>query len=146
MYMLMYYLPSTMFVMASWISFFIPPTSYPARVSLLITTLLVLVNIFNNVVLTTPKDAHGITAIVLWLIGCILFVFAALTSYVFVIIKMKMFENQTQPMGELEMEFGNKTESKEKNITDFVLFCILSWGFALYILVYYFTIINKCEI
>ena len=48
-YMLIYYLPSTLFVIISWTSFFIPPTSYPARVGLLITTLLVLINIYNNV-------------------------------------------------------------------------------------------------
>ena len=54
MYILMYYLPSALFVSISWISFFIPPTAYPARFGLLITTILVLVNTFNNVVNNTP--------------------------------------------------------------------------------------------
>ena len=43
-------------------------------------TVLVLVNIFNNVTTNTPK-AEGLTAIEAWMLACILFVFAALAEY-----------------------------------------------------------------
>ena len=42
--------------------------------TLLITLFLVLVNIFNNVTTNSPK-AEGLTAIEIWMLVCILFVF-----------------------------------------------------------------------
>ena len=42
--------------------------------SLLITLFLVLINIFNNVTTNSPK-AEGLTAIEIWMLACILFVF-----------------------------------------------------------------------
>ena len=42
--------------------------------ALLITLFLVLVNIFNNVTTNSPK-AEGLTAIEIWMLACILFVF-----------------------------------------------------------------------
>ena len=44
------------------------------RMALLITLFLVLVNIFNNVTTNSPK-AEGLTAIEIWMLACILFVF-----------------------------------------------------------------------
>ena len=44
------------------------------RMALLITLFLVLVNIFNNVNTNSPK-AEGLTAIEVWMLACILFVF-----------------------------------------------------------------------
>ena len=93
MYILTYYLPSLLFVIISWISFFIPPTAYPARFGLLITTILVLVNTFNNVVSNTPNDTHNITDLVFWMLGCIFFVFCALVSYALVITRLRVIEH-----------------------------------------------------
>ena len=73
-YMITYYLPSGLFVVVSWISFLIPPDIVPGRMSLLITLFLVLINIFNNVTTNSPK-AEGLTAIEIWMLACILFVF-----------------------------------------------------------------------
>ena len=44
------------------------------RMALLITLFLVLVNIFNNINSNSPK-AEGLTAIEIWMLACILFVF-----------------------------------------------------------------------
>ena len=44
------------------------------RMALLITLFLVLVNIFNNVTTNSPK-AETLTAIEIWMLACILFVF-----------------------------------------------------------------------
>ena len=45
--------------------------------ALLVTLFLVLVNIFNNVTTNSPK-AEGLTAIEIWMLACILFVFGKL--------------------------------------------------------------------
>ena len=73
-YIITYYLPSGLFVVVSWISFLIPPDIVPGRMALLITLFLVLVNIFNNINSNSPK-AEGLTAIEIWMLACILFVF-----------------------------------------------------------------------
>ena len=46
-FILSVYLPSGMFVVMSWVSFFIPPDIVPARIVLLVTLCLVLINMFN---------------------------------------------------------------------------------------------------
>ena len=46
-YIYVYYLPSGLFVVVSWVSFLIPPEVIPGRMAMLITLFLVLINIFN---------------------------------------------------------------------------------------------------
>ena len=48
--------------------------------TMLITLFLVLINIFNNVTRQSP-NVEGLTAISLWTIVCILFIFGALLAY-----------------------------------------------------------------
>lgn len=48
--------------------------SFLGRMALLITLFLVLINIFNNITTNSPK-AEGLTAIEIWMLACILFVF-----------------------------------------------------------------------
>ena len=48
-YVTMYYLPSSLFVVVSWVSFLIPPEIVAGRMALLITLFLVLINIFSIV-------------------------------------------------------------------------------------------------
>ena len=75
-YIFAYYLPSGLFVIVSWISFLLPVNAIPGRIVLLGILFLVLVNIFNTVTANTPK-AEGPTAIAVWMLACILFVFGA---------------------------------------------------------------------
>ena len=76
-YLFLYYLPSTLFVITSWISFLIPPEVVPGRMALLVTLLLVLINIFNNVTSITP-NTDGMTAIGSWMLGESKFTFFSL--------------------------------------------------------------------
>jgi len=48
--------------------------------ALLITLFLVLINIFNNITTNSPK-AEGLTAIEIWMLACILFVFGTHLLY-----------------------------------------------------------------
>lgn len=85
-YIITYYLPSGLFVVVSWISFLIPPDIVPGRMALLITLFLVLINIFNNITTNSPK-AEGLTAIEIWMLACILFVFGTLIEYAVILFK-----------------------------------------------------------
>jgi len=95
-YIITYYLPSGLFVVVSWISFLIPPDIVPGRMALLITLFLVLINIFNNVTTNSPK-AEGLTAIEIWMLACILFVFGALIEYAMILYKKQKVHHHSPP-------------------------------------------------
>ena len=79
-YLLNYYLPSTIIVMASWVSFVIPVHIVPGRMALIITLLLVLINLFGTIIRTAPPS-HSPTAMTVWALCCILFVGGSLLVY-----------------------------------------------------------------
>jgi hypothetical protein len=93
-----------LFVTVSSVSFLVPPVMYPARCVLLVTTLLVLVNMLNSVLTSTPADANGLTALSIWILACIGFVFVALLFYVFILVGMKrrMKKEATGPTADRE--------------------------------------------
>ena len=57
--------------------------------ALLVTLFLVLVNIFNAITSNMPK-AEGLTAIEVWMLTCILFVFGALIEYAYILFEKRM--------------------------------------------------------
>merc|ERR1712079_801698 len=80
-YLYIYYLPSGLFVVVSWVSFLIPPEVVPGRMALLVTLFLVLINIFNTITNVSP-NVEGMTAIASWMIACMFFFFfLALLEY-----------------------------------------------------------------
>ena len=66
-YLIIYYLPSGLFVVVSWVSFLIPPDVVPGRMAMLITLFLVLTNIFNMITANSP-NMEGMTAIAAWML------------------------------------------------------------------------------
>lgn len=74
-------MPSAMFVMVSWISFLMPIDG-GERAGLLVTLFLVLVSMFLSVVSTAPR-AQFLTAMEIWLVSCLVFVFLAVMEYGF---------------------------------------------------------------
>ena len=58
-YLWVYYLPTSMFTVTSWVSFLLPPTSYPSRTSLLVTVFLCQIGLFNAVIKDTPNQDGG---------------------------------------------------------------------------------------
>ena len=87
-YLYIYYLPSGLFVVVSWVGFLIPPEVVPGRMAMLITLFLVLINIFNTVTSNSP-NVEGMTAIAAWMLACIFFVFGALLAYAFILWRKK---------------------------------------------------------
>ena len=79
-HLLSYYLPSLIMVAVSWTSFIIPPEVVPARMALLITVLLVLVNLLGAIIDKQPPSAFP-TSLVIWISICIVFASGALVAY-----------------------------------------------------------------
>jgi len=85
-FILSIYLPSAMFVMMSWVSFFVPPDIVPARIVLLVTLCLVLINMFNFTTARIPVS-NAVTAMEVWLLACMLLVFLSLVEYTIILRK-----------------------------------------------------------
>ena len=114
-YIYIYFIPTSMFTATSWVSHLLPPTSYPARTSLLVTTFLCQVGIFNSALQNTPNGDEGwllrmylfcvhflfafcffllitclgMTSLEQWCFACITFTFMALLSYVLILVRLK---------------------------------------------------------
>ena len=58
-YILIYFIPTTMFTAISWVSHLLPPTSYPARTSLLVTVFLCQVGVFTSALKDNPNSDGG---------------------------------------------------------------------------------------
>jgi len=83
-FILSIYLPSAMFVMMSWVSFFVPPDVVPARIVLLVTLCLVLINMFNFTTARIPVS-NAVTAMEVWLLACMMLVFFSLVEYTIIL-------------------------------------------------------------
>ena len=64
--------------------------------ALLITLFLVLINIFNNITTNSPK-AEGLTAIEIWMLACILFVFGSLIEYAVILYRKQKVSKYGAP-------------------------------------------------
>ena len=92
------YVPSTLLVIVSWISFVIKPDVVPGRIALLVTTFLVLINLFIGVKSDAPKST-SLNAIDFYLVVCLGQVFAALLEYAIVLCKIRHLKNETSVSG-----------------------------------------------
>ena len=108
------YLTSAMFVIVSWLSFIIKPEVVPGRIALLVTTFLVLVNVFNSAKSQAPVSKY-LNAIDVYLVGCIIHVFVALIEYAIVLFidtrKESRFIGANGKTNELKPPIGSMTNS-----------------------------------
>ncbi|XP_028404051.1 glycine receptor subunit alphaZ1-like isoform X2 [Dendronephthya gigantea] len=98
------YIPSCIIVALSWISFWIPPDSVPARVALGITTALTMVTISGSARAGLPRVSY-VKAIDWYLLICLLFVFGAMLEYTLVSIcyvKTKHYLGRSKSEGDVE--------------------------------------------
>ena len=77
------YVPSTLIVILSWVSFWINPESTPARVSLGLLTVLAMSTHSTGARASLPRVSY-IKAIDVWLSVCQIFVFSSLIEFAFV--------------------------------------------------------------
>ncbi|XP_071951834.1 gamma-aminobutyric acid receptor subunit beta-3-like isoform X2 [Antedon mediterranea] len=82
-YAIQVYVPATMIVILSWVSFWINPAAVPARIALGITTVLTMTTLMSGVNNSLPKLSY-IKAIDYYLVFCYLCVFAALLEFAMV--------------------------------------------------------------
>ena len=146
-YVLNYYAPSLIFVITSWTSFLVPPTIVPGRMSLLITTLLVLVNFYGTVIENQPPSQEP-TAIVIWTICCAMFVFGALLAYAVLLYKLYKMKSQTRRYKKKPQRGQDEDDEKspdEKDLAVYDKFFLVTFPllFCLFNLIYWPTVIMQ---
>ena len=109
-YVYIFFIPTSMFTFTSWVSFLLPPTSYPARTSLLVTVFLCQIGVFTAAINDTPDYDKGktlkrltiiliiigMTKLEIWCFGNIACTFLSLLSYVIILIRMEITQYMTQ--------------------------------------------------
>ena len=147
-----------LFVIISLVSFLVPPQDVNARIALLITTLLVLVTVFNGVIDNSPKAREGPTALGLWMFSMLLFVFAAFMFNCVTMLQRRRKDigtsapSSSMKPGLLPMVIDNKgadldigdaevatkgyVKKSKSNLVDFVTLGLLLTLFVIYIVVY----------
>ena len=88
-----FYLPVTLVVLLSWVSFWIDPESTPARVSLGVITILAMGNFLHGGG-ATPSVSYA-TALDVYIITCFVFVFASLLEYAAVHCAVNKYQDVT---------------------------------------------------
>ncbi|ESO04873.1 hypothetical protein HELRODRAFT_121545, partial [Helobdella robusta] len=82
-YIIHTYMPSTLIVVSSWLSFWLPKDAGPARIALGITTVLTITTLMSASNASLPKISY-LKSIDLYTITCFLFIFASIVEYAIV--------------------------------------------------------------
>ncbi len=81
-YVMQAFIPNTLTVFVAWMSFSIDPVSIPARVTLNISALIAMVLQYGNITKAIPKVGY-LKGIDMWMLGCVLFIFASLCEFTY---------------------------------------------------------------
>lgn len=91
------YIPSALIVLMSFVGFWIPTDSYPARIAIVVMSLLGLIT--QEIQTSGEINASYVVALNIWYIGCITFVFLALIEFAFAMLHFhKIAQNTTQSL------------------------------------------------
>ncbi|KAG1654981.1 Glycine receptor subunit alpha-3 [Nymphon striatum] len=77
------YIPTTLIVVTSWVSFWIDVNAITARISLGVTTLLTIISKSSNIQANIPLVSY-VKAIDIWIVVCITFIFFSLVEFTIV--------------------------------------------------------------
>jgi len=113
-FILSVYLPSAMFVMMSWVSFFVPPDIVPARIVLLVTLCLVLINMFNSTTTRIPVS-NAVTAMEVWLLACMLLVFLSLVEYAIILRRIVIHQRNLERRRRQQMKHKQAAVASSTN-------------------------------
>ena len=87
---------------------------------------------FNSAVSSTPTASSRLTALAVWILGCICFVKFALTFYVLILVNAKRLGKRTNPLDD--------EKSPKKSIDLDPLFLGIHFlAFGLFIMTYFFV-------
>ena len=94
---------------------------------------------FNSALSTTPSDSSGLTALAVWILSCIIFVFIALFFYVVILVKTKRMNKKSNPeILPFDKRKSNKPSGNPIDIDP--LFLVIHFlAFGLFMMTYLFV-------
>ena len=100
---------------------------------------------FNSALSTTPSDSTGLTALAIWILSCIVFVFIALLFYVVILVDMKRLGKKIKSDIDLSQASSKirvpSEENDLKSSFDFDLIFLVAHlvTYATFIIIYLFV-------
>ena len=113
--MIQSYVPSSLIVILSWVSFWINIDAVPARISLGVTTILTMTTQSSGSTRALPRVSY-VKAIDVWMSTCLFFVFAALLEFAIVnVLSRKEIKQNIRLRSEGEIPGFNNLIIEENN-------------------------------
>merc|ERR1719477_294293 len=114
-YMIQVYIPSSLIVVMSWVSFWLNRGAAPARVGLGVTTVLTMTTLINSVNAALPKISY-MKSIDIYLFVCFFMVFGALIEYACVGYTDKRIQLRKNRFFALQKLMEEKKQEMEKQM------------------------------
>ena len=111
-YILLYFFPSFMMVVTSWINFAVSFEAVPGRLGLLLTLFLMMINMNNSISTKIPKSDSA-CPLIIWILICTVFIILALLEYFMILIKVKY--------GKMNKKIKAKDKSEKEIVKDWIL-------------------------
>ena len=100
---------------------------------------------FNSALSTTPSDSTGLTALAIWILSCIVFVFIALLFYVVILVNLKRLGkkiksdiNMSQASSKIRVP-SEETDLKSSFDFDLIFLVAHLVTYATFIIIYLFV-------
>ena len=100
---------------------------------------------FNSALSTTPSDSTGLTALAVWILSCIVFVFIALLFYVVILVNLKRLGkkiksdiNMSQASSKIRVP-SEETDLKSSFDFDLIFLVAHLVTYATFIIIYLFV-------
>ena len=139
-YIWLYFFPSFMMVLTSWISFAVSFEAVPGRLGLLLTLLLMMINMNNNISVSIPKS-EMLCPLVQWVLMCKGFIIFALLEYFIILIKVK-FGGAKKKMSTREAKQDHNTQNW---IYGFDKTSLVAFPCTFFVCVLLFTIVHLLQ-
>ncbi|XP_074650248.1 gamma-aminobutyric acid receptor subunit beta-like [Tubulanus polymorphus] len=114
-YLIQIYIPSTLIVVLSWVSFWLCRSAVPARVALGITTVLTMTTLISSTNASLPKISY-LKSIDVYLVTCFVMVFASLLEYAAVSYIAKRCNTNTNCANK---ELLNRQKSRQEKLNNY---------------------------
>ena len=134
-YIFCYFIPSSIMVFVSWVSFGISFESVPGRIGLLLTILLMQINMSNSIASDSPKSKQ-ISPLLGWVTISTAFIIVALLQYFFILYQQKFgFKEVTKT--KVSMQFQKQSNIRDwANKLDKICLIVLPCLYILSILIF----------